>query len=46
MREIGLNEDEVTIENYRTWPLFKVIRNEKKFLKTFESIFKEPFVKI
>jgi hypothetical protein len=46
MREIGIDLQEIRQENYRTWPLFKALRNEPEFLATFEEIFGEPLNKI
>ena len=40
---IGLNDKEVGKQDYRDWPLFKVIKNEEKFILLFEEIFDEPY---
>jgi len=43
MKSIGKNHGEVSKGNYRQWPLFKVIRTEKRFRETFQEIYGEPF---
>ena len=39
MKEIGKKPEEVSILNYRDWPLFQAIKQEPKFLQVFEDIF-------
>jgi len=46
MREISGNENELGREEYRQWPLFKVIKKEEKFREIFEEVFDEPYNKI
>ncbi|MBL8078687.1 MAG: hypothetical protein JNM55_12040 [Anaerolineales bacterium] len=46
MREIGKNPKEIRKDDYKTWPLFKAIRDEVEFQKTYEEIFGEPLNKI
>ncbi len=46
MRKIGDKSTEVTILDYRDWPLFKAIKREPKFLEVFEQIFGEPYDKV
>lgn len=46
MREIGKNPKEIRKDDYKTWPLFKAIRDEAEFQKTYEEIFGEPLNKI
>ena len=46
MREIGKNENEVDKHSYRSWPLFKALRDEAEFQNTFEDIFEEPLSEI
>jgi len=46
MRVIGNSNEEVSITNYREWPLFKEIKREQNFLKLFEELFEEPYNKI
>ncbi len=41
MRLIGNNNEELTPEHYRQWPIFKEIRKEKEFAKVFKEIFDE-----
>ncbi len=40
--KIGTNGN-ISIYNYREWPLFKEYRRTQAFLKTFEEVFNEPF---
>lgn len=42
MKKIGKN-GEVDKENYRTWPLFRKIRKEKKFKSVFKELFGEEY---
>ncbi|EKE28482.1 MAG: hypothetical protein ACD_3C00054G0022 [uncultured bacterium (gcode 4)] len=42
MKKIGNNWD-IKKEEYKEWPLFKIIRNETKFKKVFLEIFKEDY---
>jgi hypothetical protein len=42
VRKIGPH-GEVTMFNYREWPLFKEYRKSEEFLKVFEEVFNEPF---
>lgn len=42
MRKIGDNGD-VDRSNYKEWPLFSKIRNEKEFTDTYKEIFEEEF---
>lgn len=42
VKKIGTNGD-ISIYNYREWPLFKEYRKTQGFLKTFEEVFNEPF---
>ena len=44
MREIGSKGD-VTAEQYRTWPIFRRIRDRNEFAQAFRSIFKESLIK-
>ena len=46
MQEIGTNENELELNNYREWPLFNEIRKEKRFVELFEQIFGEPYNKV
>lgn len=46
MREIGKNDREVAKEDYRDWPLFKIIKKEAKFREIFQEIFSEPYNKV
>lgn len=46
MREIGKNPKEIRKDDYKTWPLFKAVRNEPEFQKIFEEIYGEPLNKI
>ncbi|MDH5508315.1 MAG: hypothetical protein OEZ02_13915, partial [Anaerolineae bacterium] len=46
MRKIGIDDEKLTKEYYRGWPLFKMIKKEEKFRETFEEIFGEPYNKI
>lgn len=46
MREIGNSQKEIRKDEYKTWSLFKEIRNETEFQKTYEDIFGEPLNKI
>lgn len=42
VKKIGTNGD-ISMSNYREWPLFKEYRRTEAFLKTFEEVFNEPF---
>lgn len=42
VRRIGPH-GEVTLFDYREWPLFKEYRKSEEFLKVFEEVFNEPF---
>lgn len=46
MQEIGDSQNEVEKDDYRIWPLFKALRDEPEFAKTFEEIFGEPLTKL
>ena len=41
MRVVGNRSDILTPENYRQWPIFKVIRKEEAFVGLFKEIFGE-----
>ncbi len=43
MRNIGNNPLEIGRLDYRTWPVFRKIREEKEFQDIFEEIFTEPY---
>jgi hypothetical protein len=43
MHKIGRG-GEVNAEDYRTWPVFRGIKSDERFIKAFESIFSEPFI--
>ena len=43
MRQIGPNGS-LTIEDYRTWPVFRGMRTDKEFLETFEATFGKPLI--
>lgn len=42
MEKIG-KRGEIKKSDYREWPLFKIIRKEKKFKETYKKIFKEEY---
>ncbi len=42
MKSMGRNGS-ISIDDYRSWPIFRGIRVNKKFVSTFEEIFGEPF---
>ena len=44
MREVG-NKGDVRAEDYRTWPIFRGIRERSKFAQAFKSIFRESLIK-
>jgi len=44
MKRIGKNNDEVSKEDYKEWPLFKEFIKSEEFLKTYEEVFQEPFL--
>ena len=46
MKRIGVTHDVVTKESYRGWPLFREIRKQELFRKTYETIFGEPLEKV
>jgi len=46
MREIGKNRNEVAIEDYRTWPLFKAFKKTDGFQEVFKEIFDESYNKV
>ena len=46
MRRLGTAHDVVTKESYRDWPLFREIRKQELFRKTYESIFGEPLEQV
>lgn len=41
MKDIGMRSHILTINNYREWPIFKKIREEKEFAEVFREIFGE-----
>ncbi len=43
MSKIGPDSDLITHNSYRHWPLFKEIREEKRFKETYEKIFDHSF---
>lgn len=43
MRSCGKNSEILKPEQYRTWPIFKGVRDKDKFRDTFKSIFGEDF---
>lgn len=43
MRSCGKNSEILKPEQYRTWPIFKGVRDKDKFRETFKSIFGEDF---
>lgn len=43
MRSCGKDSDILKPEQYRTWPIFKGVRDKEKFRETFKSIFDEDF---
>lgn len=46
MKRIGSGPKQTpTIDDYRTWPVFRGIRNNKKFVEAFEEIFGEPLTR-
>ena len=46
MRRIGATDEVVTKESYRAWPLFREIRKQEAFRKTYQEIFGEPLEKV
>ena len=46
MRRIGATDEVVTKESYRHWPLFREIRKQEEFRKTYEKIFGEPLERV
>lgn len=46
MGSIGATHDVLTKESYRDWPLFREIRKQELFRKTYETIFGEPLEKV
>ena len=43
MKEVG-NKGDVKAEDYRTWPIFRGIRERAEFVQAFKSIFKENLI--
>ena len=43
MRSCGKDSEILKPEQYRTWPIFKGVRDKEKFRETFKSIFGEDF---
>ena len=43
MRSCGKDSEILKPEQYRTWPIFKGVREKEKFRETFKSIFGEDF---
>ena len=39
MQKLGANDDEITKEAYRDWPVFKEFRDSPQFLETYEKVF-------
>ena len=46
MKRIGVTHADVTKESYRGWPLFREIRKQELFRKTYGTIFGEPLEKV
>ena len=46
MRRIGPTDEVVTKESYRDWPLFREIRKQELFRKTYGEIFGEPLERV
>ena len=44
MISLGANSNILNKEAYRTWPIFKEIRKERKFADTFKYIFTEELL--
>lgn len=43
MRELGKNNQRITISSYREWPIFQLLRGQKEFETVFAEIFGEDF---
>ena len=44
MKELG-SKGKVKAEDYRTWPIFRGLRELNAFRKAFKSVFRENFIK-
>lgn len=43
MKKIGKDQDEISQESYKEWPLFNTIRQEEKFKEIYKEIFDEEY---